>query len=43
MGVGEQGPIPHMEYACVVWDPYTHKSVKALEQVQAFACKMVSH
>ena len=34
---------PHMEYACVVWDPYTHKSVKALEQVQAFACKMVSH
>ena len=32
-----------MEYACVVWDPYTHKSVKALEQVQAFVCKMVSH
>ena len=32
-----------MEYACVVWDPYTHKSVKALEQVQAFTRKMVSH
>ena len=34
---------PHMEYACVVWDPYTQKSVKAPEHVQAFACKMMSH
>ena len=33
---------PHMEYACVVWDPYTHKNIKALEQVQAFACKLAS-
>ena len=34
---------PHMEYACVVWDLYPKKSVKALEQVQAFTCKMMSH
>ena len=20
----------HMEYACVVWDPYTHKNIKSL-------------
>jgi len=33
---------PHMEYACVVWDPYTHKNIKSLEQVQAFACKLAS-
>ena len=26
--------------ACVVWDPYTHKNIKSLEQVQAFACKL---
>ena len=31
-----------MEYACVVWDPYTHKNIKSLEQVQAFACKLAS-
>ena len=33
---------PHMEYACVVWDPYTHRGVKSLEQVQAFACKLAT-
>jgi len=31
---------PHMKYACVVWDPYTHKNIKSLEQFQAFACKL---
>ncbi len=34
---------PHMEYACVVWDPYTNKAVKSLEQVQAFACRLATH
>ena len=33
---------PHLEYGCAVWDPYTLKDKRNLEQVQKFACKMVS-
>ena len=33
---------PHLEYGCAVWDLYTLKDKRNLEQVQKFACKMVS-
>ncbi len=33
---------PHLEYGCVVWDPYTSKGKQSLEKVQKFACKMAS-
>ena len=35
---------PHLDYGCVVWDPYICKTfnVKAIEKVQAFASKMAS-
>lgn len=31
---------PHLEYACQLWDPFTDKSIQALEAVQKFACKV---
>ena len=34
---------PHLEYACPVWAPYTHKDIELLESVQKFACKMATH
>jgi len=33
---------PHLEYGCAVWDPYTLKHKRNLEQVQKFARKMAS-
>ena len=33
---------PHLEYGCAVWDPYTLKDKRTLEQVQKFACKMAT-
>jgi len=33
---------PYLEYGCAAWDPYTLKDKRNLEQVQKFACKMVS-
>ena len=32
----------HLEYGCAVWDPYTLKDKRTLEQVQEFACKMAT-
>ena len=34
---------PHLEYACQLWDPYTHHDINQLESVQKFALKMISH
>ena len=34
---------PHLEYASPVWSPHLTKDIQALERVQTFACKMVSH
>ena len=34
---------PILEYACQVWDPYTHKNTAKLESVQKFALKVCSH
>ena len=31
---------PHLEYACIAWDPYLKKDITALEDVQKFALKM---
>ena len=31
---------PHLEDACQLWDPYTHKATEILESVQKFACKV---
>ena len=33
---------PHLDCGCVVWNPYTCKNGKSIENVQAFACKMAS-
>jgi len=33
---------PHLEYGCAVWDLYTLKDKRNLEQVQKFAYKMAS-
>ena len=33
---------PHLEYGCAVWDPYTLKDKRNLEQVQKCACNMAS-
>jgi hypothetical protein len=33
---------PHLEYACHVWAPHTSSDIKTLENVQKFACKMIS-
>ena len=33
---------PHLEYACPVWAPYTHKDTDLLESIQRFACKMAT-
>ena len=32
----------HLEYSCAVWNPYTLKDKKNIEQVQKFACKVAS-
>ena len=32
----------HLEYACHLWAPYTHKDIHEIEKVQKFACKMAS-
>ena len=34
---------PHLEYACHVWAPHTSRDTNALESVQKFACRMMSH
>ena len=34
---------PHLEYACPVWAPHLVKDVRAIEDVQKFACKMATH
>ena len=34
---------PHLEYACHVWAPHTYRDTNALESVQKFACRMMSH
>ena len=31
---------PHLEYACIAWDPYLKKDITAPENVQKFALKM---
>ena len=31
---------PHLEYACQLWDPYTHHGNQLLESVQKIACKV---
>jgi len=33
---------PHHEYRCAVWDSYTLKDKRTLEQFQKFACKIAS-
>ena len=33
---------PHLEYGCVIWDPYTTKGKKSMEKVQHFACKLAT-
>ena len=35
--------LPHLEYACPVWAPHTHKDTELLENIQRFACKMATH
>ena len=30
----------HLEYACLLWDPFLNKSMQSLEAVQRFACKV---
>ena len=32
----------HLEYSCAVWNPYTLKDKRNIEQVQKFACKVAS-
>ena len=32
--------LPHLEYACTVWDPHLAKEITLLENVQKFACKI---
>ena len=34
--------LPHLEYACQVWDPHLSKDINALEKVQKFACKLAT-
>ena len=34
---------PHLEYAYPVWAPHLVKDVRAIEDVQKFACKMATH
>ena len=34
---------PILEYACQVWDPYTHTNIDKLESVQKFALKVCTH
>ena len=34
---------PILEYACLVWDPYTVKNIEQLESVQKFAFKHSAH
>ena len=31
---------PHLEYACQLWDTYTHHDIQMLESVYKFACKV---
>ena len=33
---------PHIEYASEVWDPFTNKNQKKLEDIQKFACKIAT-
>ena len=33
---------PHLEYACSVWAPHTHKNILSIERVQMFGVKMIS-
>ena len=34
---------PHLDYACVVWNPYQLGDIRALEQVQRCVTKLVHH
>ena len=34
---------PHLEYACPVWAPASHKDIDSIEGVQKFAFKMATH
>ena len=34
---------PHLDYACLIWDPHLAKVKKKLEGVQKFACRLASH
>jgi len=31
---------PHLEFNCMLWGPYTYKSISMLEFVQKFACQV---
>ena len=31
---------PHLEYACIAWDPFLKKDITALEDVQKFALRL---
>ena len=33
---------PHLEYASSVWNPYLHKDIKNLKEVEKFALKIIS-
>ena len=32
---------PHLEYACLVWDPHTQKNIQSIEKVQRRAARFV--
>ena len=33
---------PHLEYACPVWAPHSHKDIHLIERVQMFGVKIIS-